>query len=82
MELELGEHSECSKTECLKTTCKSSFFRGKAGKDGFVKVDYEYVVNSAKILKEGGTCQEFHLVSSWGNFIYIYCLLFIIAGAG
>lgn len=45
---------------CLGTT------RGKAGKDGFVKVDYEYVVNSAKILKEGGTCQEFHLVSSWG----------------
>ena len=45
---------------CLGTT------RGKAGKDGFVKVDYDYVVNSAKILKESG-CKNFHLLTSKGS---------------
>eukprot|EP00093_Oithona_nana_P001102 01102.XXX_964_215_1 [CDS] Oithona nana genome sequencing. len=45
---------------CLGTT------RGKAGKEGFIKVDYDYVVNSAKILKEIGTCNDYHLISSWG----------------
>lgn len=44
---------------CLGTT------RAKAGKEGFVKVDYDYVVNSAKILKEK-SCSDFHLVSAWG----------------
>ena len=46
---------------CLGTT------RGKAGKEGFIKVDYDYVVNSAKILKEIGTCNDYHLISSWGK---------------
>ena len=46
---------------CLGTT------RGKAGKDGFIKVDYDYVVNSAKILKENGQCTDYHLVSSMGK---------------
>ena len=50
---------------CLGTT------RGKAGKEGFIKVDYDYVVNSAKILKEIGTCNDYHLISSWGNFFFI-----------
>ena len=53
---------------CLGTT------RGKAGKDGFVKVDYDYVVNSAKILKEAG-CKDYHLLSSQGanaNSYFLY----------
>ena len=54
-----GEIAFC----CLGTT------RAKAGKDGFVKVDYDYVVNSAKILKESGACTDYHLVSSWGKFL-------------
>jgi len=45
---------------CLGTT------RAKAGKEGFIKVDYDYVVNSAKLLKENGNCTDFHLVSSGG----------------
>ena len=46
---------------CLGTT------RGKAGKDGFVKVDFDYVVNSAKIIKESGSCKQFHLLTSKGS---------------
>ena len=46
---------------CLGTT------RAKSGKEGFIKVDYDYVVNSAKLLKESGKCKDFHLVSSQGN---------------
>ena len=49
-----GEVAFC----CLGTT------RGKSGADGFVKVDYDYVVNSAKLLKENGVCKDYHLVSS------------------
>ena len=45
---------------CLGTT------RAKAGKDGFIKVDYDYVVNSAKLIKEGG-CEDFHLLTSKGS---------------
>ena len=48
---------------CLGTT------RGKSGADGFVKVDYDYVVNTAKILKDNGVCKDYHLVSSKGNLI-------------
>ncbi|CAG0881436.1 unnamed protein product [Darwinula stevensoni] len=44
---------------CLGTT------RGKAGADGFFKVDHDYVLNSAKLAKAGG-CEHFLLVSSWG----------------
>ena len=46
---------------CLGTT------RAKAGKEGFIKVDHDYVLNSAKLLKEGGKCQDFHLVTSQGK---------------
>ncbi|XP_018006370.1 oxidoreductase HTATIP2-like [Hyalella azteca] len=44
---------------CLGTT------RGKAGKDGFIKVDRDYVLTSAEILKKAG-CSHFHLVTSHG----------------
>ena len=44
---------------CLGTT------RRQAGKEGFIKVDYDYVVNSAKILKDA-ECKDFHLLSSIG----------------
>ena len=46
---------------CLGTT------RAKVGADGFVKVDYNYIVNAAKILKEHGQCKGFHLVTSSGR---------------
>ena len=54
-----GEVAFC----CLGTT------RGKSGADGFIKVDYDYVVNTAKLLKENGVCKDYHLVSSKGNFV-------------
>ena len=44
---------------CLGTT------KGKAGKEGFFKVDHDYVVESAKLAKEGG-CKHFHLVTAQG----------------
>merc|ERR1712200_286359 len=45
---------------CLGTT------RGKAGKEGFIKVDYTYVLKSAELLKAAG-CNEFHLLTSKGS---------------
>ncbi|KAJ6647791.1 Oxidoreductase HTATIP2, partial [Pseudolycoriella hygida] len=48
--------------------------RSKAGADGFYRVDHDYVVESAKLTKEGG-CQHFHLVSSGGankNSFFLY----------
>uniref|UniRef100_A0A914DT94 Protein HTATIP2 n=1 Tax=Acrobeloides nanus TaxID=290746 RepID=A0A914DT94_9BILA len=42
---------------CLGTT------RAKSGKDGFFKVDHDYVLNVAKVAKESG-CEQFHLVTS------------------
>ena len=44
---------------CLGTT------RAKAGKTGFIKVDHEYVLNSAKLLK-AANCPDFHLLTSRG----------------
>ncbi|XP_068595403.1 oxidoreductase HTATIP2 [Brachionichthys hirsutus] len=54
---------------CLGTT------RAKAGADGFVRVDHDYVLKSAELAKAGG-CQQFHLESSRGanknsNFLYL-----------
>ena len=46
---------------CLGTT------KAKSGAEGFVKVDYDYVVNSAKLLKESGVCKDYHLISSTGK---------------
>ncbi|KAM4743979.1 oxidoreductase HTATIP2 [Anableps anableps] len=54
---------------CLGTT------RAKAGADGFVRVDHDYVLKSAELAKAGG-CSQFHLQSSRGadknnNFLYL-----------
>ena len=48
---------------CLGTT------RGQAGKEGFIKVEYDYVINSAKILKDA-KCKDFHLISSTGMYSF------------
>ncbi|CAG7817605.1 unnamed protein product [Allacma fusca] len=45
--------------------CALGTTRGKSGKDGFHKVDHDYVVGSAKLAKAGG-CKHFQLVSSGG----------------
>jgi len=45
---------------CLGTT------RGKAGKEGFVKVDHDYVLKSAELLKAAG-CPDFHLLTRKGS---------------
>ncbi|XP_008335203.1 oxidoreductase HTATIP2 isoform X2 [Cynoglossus semilaevis] len=54
---------------CLGTT------RAKAGVDGFIRVDHDYVLKSAELAKAGG-CTQFHLESSRGadknsNFLYL-----------
>ncbi|XP_053180515.1 oxidoreductase HTATIP2 [Scomber japonicus] len=54
---------------CLGTT------RAKAGADGFVRVDHDYVLKSAELAKAGG-CSQFHLESSRGadknsGFLYL-----------
>uniref|UniRef100_A0A7N9D1L4 Protein HTATIP2 n=1 Tax=Macaca fascicularis TaxID=9541 RepID=A0A7N9D1L4_MACFA len=54
---------------CLGTT------RAKAGAEGFVRVDRDYVLKSAELAKAGG-CKHFNLVSSKGadkssNFLYL-----------
>ena len=46
---------------CLGTT------RGKVGAEGFVKVDYDYITNTAKLIKDNGRCKDYHLVSSTGE---------------
>lgn len=54
---------------CLGTT------RAKAGAEGFVRVDHDYVLKSAELAKAGG-CSHFHLESSRGadkssRFLYL-----------
>ncbi|KAM8761870.1 oxidoreductase HTATIP2-like isoform 1-T2 [Acanthopagrus schlegelii] len=54
---------------CLGTT------RAKAGAEGFVRVDHDYVLKSAELAKSGG-CTHYHLLSSRGadktsNFLYL-----------
>ncbi|XP_054469734.1 oxidoreductase HTATIP2 [Anoplopoma fimbria] len=54
---------------CLGTT------KAKAGTDGFIRVDHDYVLKSAELAKAGG-CTQFHLESSRGadknsNFLYL-----------
>ncbi|XP_068430149.1 oxidoreductase HTATIP2 [Clinocottus analis] len=54
---------------CLGTT------KAKAGTEGFIRVDHDYVVKSAELAKAGG-CSQFHLESSRGadknsNFLYL-----------
>ncbi|XP_034015331.1 oxidoreductase HTATIP2 isoform X2 [Thalassophryne amazonica] len=54
---------------CLGTT------RAKAGTEGFIRVDHDYVLKSAELAKAGG-CSQFHLQSSRGadktsSFLYL-----------
>lgn len=54
---------------CLGTT------RAKAGAEGFVRVDHDFVLKSAELAKAGG-CSQFHLESSRGadkssSFLYL-----------
>ncbi|CAF1234291.1 unnamed protein product [Adineta steineri] len=44
---------------CLGTT------RGKAGAEGFRRVDFDYIVGAARLAKQAG-CKHFHLLSSQG----------------
>lgn len=49
--------------------------RSKSGAEGFYRVDHDYVVETAKLTKEGG-CKHFHLISSGGanknsSFLYM-----------
>ncbi|RCN42049.1 NAD dependent epimerase/dehydratase family protein [Ancylostoma caninum] len=46
--------------------CALGTTRAKAGKEGFYKVDHDYVVNSAKVAKDQGV-KEFILVSAAGS---------------
>ena len=62
----LDEHADAFKDADLAFCCLGTT-RAKAGKEGFVKVDYDYVVNSAQKLKDGGTCKSFHLLTSYGE---------------
>ncbi|CAF1578967.1 unnamed protein product, partial [Rotaria sordida] len=53
---------------CLGTT------RGKAGVEGFRRVDFDYVVGVARLAKQED-CKHFHLVSSQGaneNSFFLY----------
>ncbi len=45
--------------------CLMGTTKGKAGKEGFKKVDHDYVMNVARLAKAGG-CQHFNLMSSTG----------------
>ena len=63
----LDDHQEAFQGADLGICCLGTT-RGKAGKEGFIKVDYDYVLNSAKILKDSGKCKDFHLVSSTGQY--------------
>lgn len=54
---------------CLGTT------KAKAGTEGFIRVDHDYVLKSAELAKSGG-CSQFHLESSRGadktsSFLYL-----------
>ncbi|CAJ1049576.1 oxidoreductase HTATIP2 [Xyrichtys novacula] len=54
---------------CLGTT------KAKAGAEGFIRVDRDYILKSAELAKAGG-CSQFHLQSSRGadknsNFLYL-----------
>lgn len=45
--------------------CALGTTRGKSGVEGFKKIDFDYVVSTAKVSRDAGS-QEFHLVSSQG----------------
>ncbi|XP_038053303.1 oxidoreductase HTATIP2-like [Patiria miniata] len=45
--------------------CLMGTTRGKAGKEGFMKVDHDYIMKVGELAKAGG-CQHYHLMSSTG----------------
>jgi len=49
-----------------KAFCTLGTTRAKSGKEGFIKVDHDYVLNAANLLKQEG-CEEFHLLTSTGS---------------
>jgi len=49
-----------------KAFCTLGTTRAKSGKEGFIKVDHDYVLKAAELLKSGG-CEEFHLMTSKGS---------------
>jgi len=61
----LSEHSAAFQGAQVAYCCLGTT-KGKAGKEGFIKVDRDYVLGSATHLKNGG-CSHFHLVSSMGS---------------
>ncbi|XP_055343361.1 oxidoreductase HTATIP2-like [Paramacrobiotus metropolitanus] len=50
---------------CNHGFCSLGTTRKKEGKEGYIRVDHDYVVAAAKAAKAGG-CEHFHLVSSQG----------------
>jgi len=61
----IDQHAEQFK-QVDKAFCCLGTTRAKSGKEGFIKVDYTYVLKSAELLKAGG-CNEFHLLTSKGS---------------
>ena len=54
--------------------CALGTTRGKSGREGFIKVDHDYVMSTGKLAKEGG-CKHFNLVSAGGtnkNSFFLY----------
>lgn len=60
----LDQHKDAFK-DCKVGFCCLGTTRGKAGAENFVKVDRDYVVNSARIAKECG-CEHFEVVTAMG----------------
>ena len=67
----LEQHKEAFKEGDIAFCCLGTT-KGKSGAEGFVKVDYDYVVNSAKLLKDNGACRDYHLVSSKGKYRFYF----------
>ncbi len=60
----LEEHEDAFKGLDVVVCCLGTTVR-KSGTEGFRKVDFDYIVNSAKMAHKNG-CKHFHLVSSAG----------------
>ncbi|XP_016307816.1 oxidoreductase HTATIP2 isoform X2 [Sinocyclocheilus anshuiensis] len=68
----LGEYTEAFQGHDVGYCCLGT---AKAGAEGFVRVDHDYVLKSAELAKAGG-CSHFHLESSKGadktsSFLYL-----------
>lgn len=51
--------------DCDVGYCALGTTKGKSGKDGFIKIDHDYVLSVAKLAKQG-SCSHFNLISSSG----------------